>query len=73
MKRGVFILILLLVIIALTGCAEVDEEATVMGDKTTGGVIICNQDYPCGAADNICPEDYGADCKVEDPDCEVLE
>lgn len=60
------LLILLLLIIVLSGCTQVSEETIT---KTTGGVIICETDYPCGNSDNVCPQDYGADCKVQDPDC----
>lgn len=66
-KRG--LLVLLLLIIVLSGCTNVSEENKVSGEKATGGVIICSQDYSCGNADNICPSDYGADCKINDPDC----
>jgi len=67
-KRGLLVLLLLMVIV-LSGCTGVSEEITEGVEKTTGGVIICSVDYPCGNADNICPQDYGADCKVQDPDC----
>lgn len=68
-KKKLLLILLLLTVIVLSGCTEVSEETKVMGDKTTGGVIICSEDYPCGNADNVCPEEYGAECKVEDPDC----
>lgn len=68
MKKEV---ILVLLLVVLCGCTNISEETTqdIVPDKTTGGVIICDADYPCGNADNICPEDYGAICKFADPDC----
>lgn len=65
-KKRLLLVLLLLLVIVLSGCIQVSEETI---KKTTGGVIICNIDYPCGNSDNICPEYYGADCKLEDPDC----
>lgn len=33
------------------------------------GVTICGHNYNCGASDDVCPELYGAQCSVDDPDC----
>nr|MCK4930143.1 hypothetical protein [Nanoarchaeota archaeon] len=66
MKIKMVLLILLLLLIVLSGCKQVSEEPV---GKASGGVIICGKDCPCGKVDNVCPEDYGADCKVKDPDC----
>ncbi len=66
MKTKMVLLILLLLLIVLSGCKQVSEEPV---GKASGGVIICGLDWPGGNADVVCPEDYGADCKVEDPDC----
>ena len=68
-KKRLLLVLLILTVIILSGCSNVSEETKLMGDKTTGGVIICNVDYPCGNSDNICPEDYGTKCKLEDLDC----
>ena len=68
-KKRLILILLLLMVIVLSGCTEVSKETTEGVEKTTGGVIICDIDYPCGTADNVCPEDYGAECKVQDPDC----
>ena len=67
MKIKSLLLILLLITLALSGCQQVAEEPV---EKTTGGVIIYNTDFPCGNEDDVCPENYGAECKVKDPDCE---
>ena len=69
-KRGILILLLILI----TGCTDVSEDTTdvidgITVDKAVGGVIICDANYPCGNADDICPEEFGAECKVNDPDC----
>ena len=63
------ITILILLLIVLAGCTNISEETAEGIEQTTGGVIICSEDYPCGDSDNVCPEDYGAECKVKDPDC----
>lgn len=60
-------------LIVLSGCTQVSEEPGAeeeLAKKSTGGVIICGMDCPCGEADDVCPEDYGAECEVKDPDCE---
>lgn len=67
MKIKSLLLILLLITLVLSGCQQVSEEPV---EKTTGGVTIYNTDFPCGNADDVCPENYGAECKVKDPDCE---
>ena len=28
-----------------------------------------NKDYRCGLIDEICPDNFGADCKISDHDC----
>ena len=71
MRIKTLLLILLLTLIIISGCTQVSEKpGEELAEKSTGGVIICGVDCPCGQADNVCPEDYGAECEVEDPDCE---
>ena len=60
------LVILLLILSLISGCTGVD---TILDDKSVGGVIMCGVDYRCGFIDSICPEDYGADCKIFDKDC----
>jgi len=63
---ALLLLLVIILVIILFAHAEPSEEDI---KKETGGVIICDIDFPCGNADNVCPEDFGAECKVEDPDC----
>lgn len=39
-------------------------------DYDAGGVEIIGVCYNCGVDDEVCPEDFGANCKVVDSDCE---
>ena len=66
------IILALTMIIRLAGCAKTAEKSSETTSSPTGGVIICGTDYPCGQADSVCPEDYGATCKVADADCKEV-
>jgi hypothetical protein len=68
MNKKIILMILILAII-ISGCATKEPVLKSEDNKATGGVTICGADYPCGAQDNVCPENYGASCKVEDADC----
>lgn len=59
------ILISIMFIISMMLIVGCDSEP-----KNTGGVIICGSNFPCGAEDSVCPEDYNATCHVKDIDCE---
>ena len=61
------IVVIVFIVLNQPSPTETQEEL----DKTTGGVVICGQDFQCGVYDQVCPEDYGAKCKVKDIDCEV--
>ena len=85
MMRKIILTAIITIIISLmlliTSCAQnkIQEETDTntstetsqeQDNQVTGhGVIICGTDYPCGAQDNVCPEDYGAECEQKDPDC----
>ncbi|MDD5254039.1 MAG: hypothetical protein PHG05_02955 [Candidatus Nanoarchaeia archaeon] len=67
----VAILIIVLIVFLVLRQKPASTETQKELDKTTGGVVVCGQDFPCGNFDGVCPEDYGAKCKCYDPDCEV--
>ncbi len=80
MKRvntTLIIMILILSIFLIIGCEiegnnleKTNENPDSSSNKSlTGGVIICGENYECGKKDNVCPENYGAECKVKDNDC----
>lgn len=37
-----------------------------------GGVEVDGKCYECGKLDSVCPSDFGAECKVIDPDCNFI-
>lgn len=59
-----FLLILFLIISLPIVFAECDEKR--------GGVKIEDKCYDCGTPDKVCPKDFGADCKIIDPDCNFI-
>lgn len=63
MKKG-FLLVLFLIISLPIVLAECDEKR--------GGVKIEDKCYDCGKPDKVCPTDFGADCKIIDPDCNFI-
>lgn len=63
MKKEVVLVLALLISLPLV-TAECDSEK--------GGVQIEDKCYECGKLDDVCPEDFGADCKVIDPDCNFI-
>jgi hypothetical protein len=68
-KKIILLIIALTAIMIISGCATKEPVPSSQPNKVVGGVIICGVDYPCGAQDKICPENYGAVCKVTDSDC----
>ena len=78
------IITIIILMLLITGCAQnaMQEETETntsqetnqtQDNQVTGhGVIICGTNYPCGAQDNVCPEDYGAQCEQKDPDCTTI-
>jgi len=62
----IYVIIFIIIALILSNFILEDrEDATI----TAHGVRICDKNYDCGEADNICPEDYGAQCVIKDPDC----
>ncbi len=59
-----FLIIFFLIICLPIALAECDGK--------NGGIEIDGMCYDCGVADNVCPEDFGAECKVVDPDCNFV-
>ena len=70
------IITIIILMLLITGCAQnamQEETSQTQDNQVTGhGVIICGTNYPCGAQDNVCPEDYGAQCEQKDPDCTTI-
>lgn len=65
MKKGVFVILLFLILINLTYVYSANDR----------GVKICNVNRDCGVADGICPNDYfspGVTCYITDPDCCII-
>lgn len=61
-KRFLIILVLIISLpIALAEC-----------NGKNGGVEVNGNCYDCGEADNVCPEDFGVECKAVDPDCRMI-
>ncbi|MDD5331261.1 MAG: hypothetical protein PHE43_00350 [Candidatus Nanoarchaeia archaeon] len=63
-------IIAIVIIVAITFFV-LNKGETITTENSTGGVIICGMDYPCGMPDGVCPASYGADCNGNDIDCEV--
>lgn len=61
MKKRFLILVLLISLPIVFACSE-----------KNGGIEIEGKCYDCGIADKVCPEDFGAECKVIDPDCKII-
>lgn len=59
-----FFLVLVLIISLPFALAECNGK--------NGGVEVDGECYDCGVADKVCPADFGADCKVVDPDCNFI-
>lgn len=67
MRAKTVLILVILLSVLLFGCVE---QAVEDDNEVTGhGVTICGIDYACGESDGVCPEDYGAECEVTDPDC----
>ncbi|MDD5177868.1 MAG: hypothetical protein PHT54_01125 [Candidatus Nanoarchaeia archaeon] len=69
-KSSLIPIISIIVIIAVVAvvCVFLCDKTDSI-EESTGGVIICGQDFKCGEDDGVCPEDFGAECKCDDVDC----
>lgn len=62
MKKEVVLVLLLLISLPLVTACESEK----------GGVEVDGECYECGELDNICPADFGAECNIVDPDCNLI-
>jgi hypothetical protein len=69
-KSNLIPIISIIVIIAVVAvvCVFIGSKTESI-EESTGGVIVCGQDFKCGEDDGVCPDDFGAVCKCDDPDC----
>lgn len=87
-KRFTFIIVIILLLTVAfafaVSCADRDDFQTLVCGSTPnsfsgfGAVDVCNECYPCGVSDGVCPEDFynknigQASCRFcPDPDCNV--
>src|SRR3989344_11336 len=72
MKKGLGLFILLFIVLGTYfSYAQTTPSGCDPADKNCG-VNLCNFQANCGAADDICPEEFfppGKSCYIEDPDC----
>jgi hypothetical protein len=74
-KTGLFIicLVLLVAVVLIINFTLSNKETKIeykgQCDSELHGIQVEEDCYNCGVSDDVCPEDFGVDCKVIDPDC----
>lgn len=74
-KFRIFIVFLILIImILIINFTAFNKEKPKSGynfpcNTNLGSIEVENTCFDCGVPDNVCPEDFGTNCKIKDPDC----